>query len=88
MSLLNNCTGTSDFITLVNSDVLEEFSDTMRRRCFFVSISEDSLFEDTEMFTVSLSMPSGQDIEQLRIDPELATVEIIDNDRKLVCNKV
>lgn len=80
--LPHNCTGSSDFVTLENSDVLDEFSDTVRRNCFDVDISDDSIFEDAERFTVSLAMPSGQDIAQLRIDPELATVEIIDDDRK------
>ena len=80
MLLPNNYTGASDFIAL--ETVLGEFNDAVRRNCFEVDISEDNIFEDAETFTVILAMPFGQDIAQLRIDPELATVEITDNDRK------
>ena len=62
------------------NDFLPQFNDDFRRRCFTVTIRDDEAYEDDEEFRVFLVLPPG--VEGVTVEPSLATVQILDNDRK------
>ena len=49
------------------------------RQCFNVTISEDQVLEDTELFSLHLALAGGATIP-VTISPDVSTVEITDND--------
>ena len=51
------------------------------RQCFEVNITDDGALEDTEDFSLRLSLVGGSNVPII-IDPDESTVEIIDNDCK------
>ena len=72
-----------DYVRIAESDglVFLTFDDENRRQCFFLEITDDGLVEDTESLTIDLvfssflSSPSG-----VLLDPNVTTVQILDND--------
>ena len=63
-----------------NSPLLEPFNDGTRSQCFHVTIIDDDLFELTESFTLMVTLVN--DTQPVRISPNVATIEIVDNDGK------
>jgi len=75
---------TDDFEQLMNSPALDPFNSSSRQNCFTIMITNDTLFEDdVESFNVDLSLAIG--VTRVRIDPETATVNILDDDGEFVC---
>ena len=49
------------------------------RQCFDVSITDDGALEDTEVFSLQLSLAGGSNVP-VTVNPDESIVEIIDND--------
>ena len=58
----------------------------IRRECFFVSITDDDLYENTESFTILLALDSFFLQSGVRVDPPVTEIFIIDNDGKFIHN--
>ncbi len=72
---------TSDYIELVATEV-GLFSESNRRQCFLVNITDDSIFESSENFFVAMNVTMGTTMVTVRPDRARATVVIADNDGK------
>ncbi len=82
------CAGELDYTAIrsSNRDVLRTLSDSQRRACFNVSITNDMLPEDTEIFFLSLSFDDSIDQavrDRVVIEPSQVYVDILDNDGML-----
>ncbi len=69
-----------------NLDVFRTLGGSQRRACFDVFITNDQLPEDTETFSLSLSLDDFVDQavrDQVVIDPSEVYVDILDNDGML-----
>ena len=79
--------GGSDYRSIIaqNFDVILTFSDANRRESFSVVIIDDPLFElDVENFTLELRFdPFGPPPSNVILSPDVATVEILDDDGKI-----
>ena len=76
--------GNLDFtqITSSNLDVFETLNQNSRRACFFVSITNDLVFENDETFSLVLSLdPFVPDAvkDVMTIEPNVVYVSILDN---------
>ncbi len=76
------CAGELDYTAIrsSNRDVLRTLSGSQRRACFDVSITEDLLVEDTETFSLSLSLDDFVDQavrDKVVIDPSEVYVDIL-----------
>ena len=60
---------------------LEDFGDHKRRRCFHVTILNDNIPENAEVFTVTLKS-SIERISHIQILPAIVTITVLDNDGK------
>ena len=60
----------------------EPFNNVTRLQCFNVTIYDDTLVEDTEIFSVGVTL--ADDTLPVMISPKVSTVEIVDNDGKSV----
>ena len=72
----------SDYVEISSSNnpLVPFTSDpTTHRQCFNVTITDDLVLEDTEFFSLSLSLAGGSTIP-VTISPSVSTVEITDND--------
>ena len=49
------------------------------RQCFNVTITDDLVLEDTERFSLTLTLADGSNVPVV-VDPDVSEVEIIDND--------
>ena len=67
-----------DFLSI--NQTLEGFGNSKRRQCFNVTITDDDVCEDAETFTVTLEQPFDE--SQVKIQPGIVTVTIIDCDGK------
>ena len=65
-----------DFLPI--NQTLEGFGNSMRRKCFNVTITDDDVREDAEMFTVTLEKPGSLPV--VLIHPGTITVTIEDDD--------
>ena len=52
------------------------------RQCFNVTIIDDEALEDTENFSLNLTLAGGSTVPVV-VSPDVSTVEIIDNDGKI-----
>ncbi len=82
------CVGELDYTAIrsSNRDVVRTLSDSQRRACFDVFITDDQLPEDTEIFFLSLSLDDSVDQavrDQVVIEPSQVYVDILDNDGML-----
>ena len=69
-----------DPITPFNSPLVEPFNNGTRSQCFNITIINDNLFEQTENFTLMVTL---FDVTQpVMISPNEAIIEIEDNDGK------
>ncbi len=68
----------------ITNQVVGPFSDARRRECFAVGITDDTVIENTERFSLELSQPSGQALSRVDINPDLSTVTINDNEELLI----
>ena len=69
----------ADYMELHQLIVSERLGGSSRQHCFKVTILDDNAPENTEMLTVSLL---GESFPQVQIDPPVATIKILDDDRK------
>ena len=51
------------------------------RQCFNVTIIDDGALEDTEIFSLNLTLVGGSTVPVI-VDPDTSVVEITDRDRK------
>ena len=58
------------------------FSNTQRQQCFSVQITNDATAEDTENFSLNLTLQPGVVVRQVTNNPAVAEITINDNDRK------
>ena len=58
------------------------FSNTQRQQCFSVEITSDAIAEDTENFSLNLTLQPGEVLRQVINNPAVAEITINDNDRK------
>ena len=68
-------------ITTANR-TLKEFGIRRRQQCFNVTIANDRTAEENETFTVVLEKPSNKSFPQVRINPEIVTITISDDDQR------
>ena len=82
VSSLHVYTGPSDYtpISAVNSDIVLVFNNASRRNCFLVTITEDSIFEELERFTVQLTPRVVNAPRRVSLFPSAASIAIIDNE--------
>ena len=64
----------------------DAITDTDSSDCIRVPILSDSIDEEEECFTVTLTTSTS--LPGLTLKPEISTVCIIDDDRELIFNKV
>ena len=69
-----------DFLSI--NQTLEGFGNSTRRQCFNVTITDDDVCEDVEMFTATLEKPLNGSLPTVLIHPVMVTVTILDNDGK------
>jgi hypothetical protein len=86
--VLSSLVGGSDYqeIIALNLDAFLMFGDMSRQQSFFVTILDDPLFELDEIFTLELQYdPFALDPppSNLILRPDIATIEILDNDSKI-----
>ena len=67
-------------ISLEPNEVVFSPSESEQSRNVTISIINDNVHEETEQFTVQLSLPSGS--TGVVLDEDSATVQIVDEDRK------
>ena len=75
--------GTNDFTSINNQDV-GPFSNMTRRQCFAIEITNDMIREDIESFFLDLTTPVM--LDRVIIDPAVAEVTIIEDDRESSSN--
>ena len=78
-------TDTTDYIqiTAANNPLVPFTSDpSTHRQCFNVTIVEDGALEDTEIFSLNLTLVGGSTVPVV-VDPDTSVVEIIDRDGEL-----
>ena len=78
-------TDTTDYIqiTASNNPLVPFTSDpSTHRQCFNVTIIEDGALEDTEIFSLNLTLVGGSTVPVV-VDPDTSVVEIIDRDGEL-----
>ena len=69
-----------DEFTSSNNPLVAFTSDpSTHRQCFDVSITDDGALEDTEVFSLQLSLAGGSNVP-VTVNPDESIVEIIDND--------
>ena len=76
MSLLD----INNYMPLKNDDSLSEFNNTNRSHCFIMTITNDNFYENNEDFFVELSLTPGLSVTSVSIQPNEATVRIVDSD--------
>ena len=62
------------------NQLLEEFGDYKRYQCFNVTIVNDNIPENDEVFTVTLENPSNENRYHIQILPGIVMIRILDND--------
>ena len=75
--------GTNDFTSINNQDV-GPFSNMTRRQCFAIEITNDMIREEIESFFLDLTTPVM--LDRVMIDPAVAEVTIIEDDRESSSN--
>ena len=75
-SLVSISSDLQDFLPI--NQTLEGFGNSKRRQCFNVTITDDNVHEDAEMFTVTLKKPRS--LPMVLIHPGTITVTIEDDD--------
>ena len=78
-------TDTEDYdgIDASNNPLVAFTSDpSTHRQCFEINITDDLILEDTEDFSLQLSLAQGGSNVPVSINPDESTVEIIDDDCK------
>jgi len=77
----HNCTpGIEDYQQIEN--MLLDFNNTGRSQTFNVMICEDNVPEGIEELNVTLSLQDPSLANQVMVEPAVAIVRILDNDRK------
>ena len=51
------------------------------RQCFNVTITDDLVLEDTERFSLTLTLADGSNVPVV-VNPDVSEVEIVDDDSK------
>ena len=74
----------SDYVefTSSNNPLVSFTSDpSTHRQCFDVNITDDEALEDTERFSLTLTLADGSNVPVL-VNPDVSEVEIVDDDGK------
>ena len=71
-----------DYTELRTDSTFVFISDENRRACIDVNIIDDPLLEGAEIFSVQVVPGPGGLSAQIRLDPDLTFVKILDNDCK------
>ena len=79
--MYSNPPGNTDFTPISNLSV-GPFSNTTRRQCFSVEITNDMIPEDMESFFLDLTTRPGDTLPRVTISPDEAEVTINDDDRE------
>ena len=69
----------TDYVAISNQDV-GPFHQMTRRQCFAIEISDDSIPEGDESFTLAYALAPGVDARRLTINPAVTRAQIADND--------
>ena len=77
------CIAPSDYGVLTNFR-LGQFNNDVRQLSFNVSIVNDTIPENAEMFSVSLTLDPADQARRVTVSPDVATVTIQDNDGKAI----
>lgn len=67
---------------MIRNQSLEGFGNSTRRQCFNVTIADDDVREDAEIFTATLEIAFNGSLPKILIHPAMVTVTILDNDGK------
>ena len=71
-----------DEFTSSNNPLVSFTSDpSTQRQCFDVNITDDEALEDTERFSLTLTLADGSNVPVL-VNPDVSEVEIVDDDGK------
>ena len=70
----------NDYLPPTNDDSLFEFNNDNRSHCFIITITNDNFYENSEDFFVELSLAPGSSGASVSIQPNEATVRIVDSD--------
>ena len=70
----------SDFVS--GNQSLEDLGNHKRRQCFNVTIVNDNIPENEEVFTATLEKPLDESLSHIRILPGTVTITVLDNDGK------
>ena len=70
----------NDYTPLTNDESLSEFNNDYRSHCFVITITNDNFYENSEDFFVELSIIPGLSAACVSIQPNEATVRIVDSD--------
>ena len=74
-----------DYTAFPSPDHLPDaFTPASRRQCFNVVITDDAVAEPEEQFTVNLTLVANSNFSRITVDPDLATIIILDDDSE--CN--
>ena len=76
----------TDYLEFTTNPLSTPFTENLRSQSFNVAIVDDSVFEPTENFAVSLSIESVANFDPSRVtvDPNMATITITNDDSE--CN--
>ena len=77
------CIAPSDYRALTNFR-LGPFSNDVRQLSFNVSIVDDNIPENVEMFSMRLTLDPADQARRVTVSPDVATVTIHDNDGKAI----
>ena len=83
---MSTSTDSEDYVEIdfSNNPLVVFTSDpSTHRQCFEVNITDDGALEDTENFLLRLSLARGSNVP-VTVSPDESTVEIIDNDCKIL----
>ena len=79
-------TDTSDYVALsafgTNPLAIAQFGDSLRRFCFDVTIIDDTQFELSETFNVTIELSFDSPTSGIVVDPAEAVITILDDDGK------
>jgi len=73
---------------VITNQIVGPFSNSQRRECFLVEITDDTIPENSENFFLDLVPPPGEMLERVTISPNQTTVTIEDDDREFSSDTV
>ena len=77
--LVSDSSDYNEFTPFNNPLVAFTSDPSTHRQCFNVTITDDLVLEDTERFSLTLTLADGSNVPVV-VDPDVSEVEIIDDD--------